>query len=157
MAPASSNPFGEHREPVASNFETTSLAKNVPSNGLSVDSILGSPFFLTTISISAIGWTIAFFASIAANANSSNFAHFAWWTVIFELFVIIGVALTVLSDSVDVYRLALVGFLASALTFTTSTANTLIYSSRPAEEAAAAGHIFLSIVNVSRYECCLRP
>jgi SHO1 osmosensor len=42
----------------------------------------------------------------------------------------------------------LVGFLAAALSFTTSITNTLIYSPRASDEAAASGHLFLSIINV---------
>jgi SHO1 osmosensor len=42
----------------------------------------------------------------------------------------------------------LVGFLAAALSFTTSITNSLIYSPRASDEAAASGHLFLSIVNI---------
>lgn len=45
----------------------------------------------------------------------------------------------------------IVGYLAVALTFTTSAANQLIYSVAGASEAAAAGFILLSIVYVSGY------
>jgi SHO1 osmosensor len=42
----------------------------------------------------------------------------------------------------------LVGFLAAAFSFTSSITNSLIYSSLASDEAAASGHLFLSIVNV---------
>lgn len=113
------------------------------------DNIIGSPFFLTTFSIAAIGWMVAFISSIAANVQNSNFSHFAWWAITYQLFVVLGVITAVVYDSVENYRLALCALLASALSFTTSTANALIYSSAGAQEAAAAGHIFLSIVNVT--------
>lgn len=94
---------------------------------------------------------------------SSSFIHFAWWAVwsmekkqgliayeqvIYELCVIIGVIIVVGVNSIEAHRVALVGFLAAALAFTTSVVNTLVYSSEGAEQATAAGHIFLSMVNI---------
>lgn len=116
---------------------------------IDLDNIIGSPFFLTTVSIAAGGWVIAFISSIAANVKDSNFSHFAWWAIIYQLIVVLGVTIAIAYNSTDCYRLALCAFLASALSFTTSTANALIYSSVGAQQAAAAGHIFLSIVNVT--------
>lgn len=112
------------------------------------DNIICSPFLLTSISIAVFGWAIAFISSIAANARDSNFSHFAWWAVMYQFCVITGIVVAVLFDATDNYQLAICAFLASALSFTSSTANALIYSSSGAQEAAAAGHIFLSITNV---------
>jgi len=110
--------------------------------------IIGDPFFLTTISIGLIGWIIAFAASLAANVSSNLFPHFAWWAIVYELGCIIGVIVVVGYDTIDAYRVALVGFLAAALSFTTSITNTLIYSPRASDEAVASGHLFLSIINI---------
>ena len=112
------------------------------------DHVIGSPFFLATLSLAVIGWFIAFISSIAADAQDNNFSHFAWWAIIYQLFVIIGVAVQVLFGTIENYKLATCAFLASALSFTTSTCNALIYSGRSSYQAAAAGHIFLSIVNI---------
>lgn len=114
-----------------------------------LDNIIGSPFFLATVSIAAIGWLVAFISSIAANVKDSNFSHFAWWAVIYQLFVIVGVTVSIGYESTESYKLALCAFLASALSFTTSTANALIYSSEGSQQAAAVGHIFLSITNIT--------
>lgn len=113
-----------------------------------LDNVIGSPFLLTTISIAAIGWVVAFVSSIAANIKDSNFSHFAWWALMYQLCVDIGVVTAVLFNASHSYQIAMCAFLASALSFTTSTANALIYSSSGAQEGAAAGHIFLSIVNI---------
>lgn len=113
-----------------------------------MDNLIGSPFFLASLSVAVLGWIIAFISSIAANANDKNFSHFAWWAVIYELFVILGVATQITFGAIDNYKIATCAFLASALSFTTSTCNALIYSSQNAQQAAAAGHIFLSIVNI---------
>ena len=45
--------------------------------------------------------------------------------------------------------MAIVGFLAAGLVLTTSSVNALVYSPEGAKEAAAAGHILLSMVAVS--------
>lgn len=71
------------------------------------------------------------------------------------LFCIIGVFVVTASDTAHTYHVAIVGFLAAGLVMTTSSVNTLVYSSKGSEEAAAAGHILLSMVNVSFINSCL--
>ena len=84
------------------------------------------------------------------------------------LFCIIGVTVTVASDSERTYHVAvsyrcspprsgapthvsqITSFLAAGLVFTTSSVNSLVYSSVAAFEAAAAGYILLSMIAVSR-------
>lgn len=70
------------------------------------------------------------------------------------LFCIIGVFVVVASDTTQTYHVAIVGFLAAGLVLTTSSVNTLVYSPSGAKEAAAAGHILLSMVSVSRLDIC---
>lgn len=84
------------------------------------------------------------------------------------LFCIIGVTITVASDSERTYHVAvsrrrllrhtrshlltlfqITSFLAAGLVFTTSSVNSLVYSPVPAFEAAAAGYILLSMIAVS--------
>lgn len=62
---------------------------------------------------------------------------------------ILGVIVVVASDTIHTYHVAIVGFLSAGLVLTTSSVNALIYSSEGAKEAAAAGHILLSMVAVS--------
>lgn len=136
--------------PIGFRADSPAMVKGHPSRRVrcDFDNVIGSPFLLTTISVAVIGWAIAFFSSIAANIKDSNFSHFAWWAVMYQLCVILGVVTAVLFNAAESYQMALCAFLASALSFTTSTANALIYSSSGAQEGAAAGHIFLSIVNI---------
>lgn len=116
---------------------------------LGMENVRTSPFFLGTASLAMVGWLIAFFGSIAANVQSSSFPHFAWWAIMFQLVVLAGTLTAIVRGVLDQYRLAICAFLASALSFTSSTANVLIYSSSSAEQATAAGHIFLSMINIS--------
>lgn len=62
---------------------------------------------------------------------------------------IVGVFVVVASDTTQTYHVAIVGFLSAGLALTTSSVNVLVYSPDPAREAAAAGHILLSMVAVS--------
>ncbi|KAF2843228.1 high osmolarity signaling protein SHO1 [Patellaria atrata CBS 101060] len=109
--------------------------------------ILGDPFALATISIAILAWLIAFVSSIIA-AIRGGFPNFAWWALVFMFMCIIGVTTTVATDSEHTYHVAIVGFLAAGLVFTTSSVNSLVYSSDGAREAAAAGFILLSMVAI---------
>ncbi|KAF2175757.1 high osmolarity signaling protein sho1 [Zopfia rhizophila CBS 207.26] len=113
----------------------------------SLGRIVGDPFALATISIGVLAWIIAFVSSIIS-AVRGGFPNFAWWTLVFMLFCIVGVTVTVASDSERTYHVAIVGFLAAGLVFTTSSVNSLVYSSVPAFEAAAAGFILLSMIAI---------
>lgn len=63
-------------------------------------------------------------------------------------FIIVGIFVTVASDSMNTYSVAIVGYLACGLVLTTSSVNALVYSTNGAREAAAAGFILLSMVTV---------
>ncbi|KAF3928172.1 Myosin-Ie [Arthrobotrys entomopaga] len=112
-----------------------------------IGNIVGDPFFLTTIGISFLAWIIAFITSAISDANGT-FPNFAWWAVVYELFCVIGVTVVVASNSIYNYNVAIVGYLSSGLVLTSSSANTLIYQKSGSEQAAAAGHILLSMISV---------
>lgn len=61
---------------------------------------------------------------------------------------ILGVFVVIASDTTQTYHVAVVGYLAAGLILTTSSCNTLVYSSNGAREAAAAGFILMSMVAV---------
>jgi SHO1 osmosensor len=64
------------------------------------------------------------------------------FSLIFGIFVII------VSNTTHDYHVAIVGFLSAGLILTSSSANDLMYTSDHAKEAAVAGFMLLSIVNV---------
>ncbi|KAH0366570.1 high osmolarity signaling protein sho1, partial [Aureobasidium melanogenum] len=109
--------------------------------------IIGDPFALATSSIAIIAWLIAFVASVIAKIHG-QYPNYSWWALVYMFFCIVGVLVTVASDSVFTYHVAIVGFLAAGLVFTTSSVNSLVYSSDGAHEAAAAGFILLSMVAI---------
>lgn len=118
--------------------------------GLDFGNIVGDPFALATVSIGFLAWLIGFVSQAIANTSGGvpDFPKFAWWTIAFELCCIIGVAIIVALDAVYKYHVAIVGFLSAGLVFTCSAANTFIYSPKGTMEAAGAGHILLSIIQI---------
>nr|POF07071.1 high osmolarity signaling protein sho1b [Quercus suber] len=109
--------------------------------------IIGDAFSLATTTIAIAGWLIAFVSSIVAAINAP-YPNYSWWTLAYMFCLIIGVIITVGMDAVQTYHVALVGFVSAGLVFTTSSVNAFIYSSQPAKEAAAAGLILVSMVNI---------
>ncbi|KAF2015650.1 high osmolarity signaling protein sho1 [Aaosphaeria arxii CBS 175.79] len=109
--------------------------------------IIGDPFSLATISIGMLAWIIAFVGSIISDIQG-KFPNYAWWTIVYMLFCILGVTVTVASDAERTYHVAITSFLAAGLVFTTSSVNSLVYSANAAFEAAAAGFILLSMIAI---------
>ncbi|KAJ9391944.1 hypothetical protein DTO063F5_703 [Paecilomyces variotii] len=110
-----------------------------------VANVIGDPFALATISISILAWLITFVACIVANIQS-DFPNYAWWAVAYMLCIIVGVTVVIGSDTSLVYGVAIVGYLAAGLVFTTLGVNSLVYQSQSSKQAAAAGFILLSMV-----------
>lgn len=117
------------------------------SKKFSMGNIFGDPFPLATLGIGISGWLIAFVSSIIADVQG-DYPNYSWWTLAFMLMCIVAVFVTVATDSVHTYHVALVGLLSAGLVFTTSSVNSLIYYSDAAKEAAAAGFILLSMVSI---------
>ncbi|KAH9895333.1 hypothetical protein F4778DRAFT_772248 [Xylariomycetidae sp. FL2044] len=120
--------------------------------GISIGNVVGDPFALATISISALAWIISFIGCIIGQVTSdpqtNRFPPYSWWSVMYMLFVIGGVFVVVAADAIQTYHVALVGYLGAGLVLTTSAVNALVYAPEGSREAAAAGFILLSMVNI---------
>lgn len=119
-----------------------------PRKRFDLSLIVGDPFALATISVALLSWLIAFISSIVADVKDGGYPNFAWWALVYMFFCILGVIVTVASDSVHTYHVAITGYLAAGLVFTSSSVNSLVYASRASKEAAAAGFILLSMVAI---------
>ncbi|KAI0116654.1 hypothetical protein F4776DRAFT_282914 [Hypoxylon sp. NC0597] len=119
--------------------------------GINMSNIIGDPFALATVSIAALAWIISFISSIFARVQQTPkdpFPPYSWFALVFMLPLIIAIFIVVASDCIQTYHVALVGYLGAGLVATTSSVNALVYSANGAREAAAAGFILLSMVNI---------
>ncbi|KAI0018791.1 osmosensor protein [Xylariomycetidae sp. FL0641] len=119
--------------------------------GMNMGNIIGDPFALATTSIAALAWVISFIGCIIGQISQPDdpaqaFPTFAWWAIVYMLFMISGLFVVVASDAIQTYHVAIVGYLACGLVLTSSSVNSLIYSPEGAREAAAAGFLLLSMV-----------
>ncbi|KAI5867549.1 hypothetical protein GGS23DRAFT_602594 [Durotheca rogersii] len=120
--------------------------------GINMSNVLGDPFALATISIAVLAWVISFVSSIIAQVQAvprNPFPPYSWFAIVFTLPLIGGIFVVVASDCIQTYHVAIVGYLACGLVATTSSVNALVYSPEGAREAAAAGFILLSMVNIA--------
>ncbi|KAI3318873.1 hypothetical protein HD806DRAFT_539899 [Xylariaceae sp. AK1471] len=121
---------------------------------MSMGNLIGDPFALATVSIAALSWVISFIGSIIGQIHSDPkditraFPTFVWWALVFMVFLIPGVVAVVASNSIQTYHVALVGYMGAGLVLTSSSVNSLIYTGEGSRQAAAAGFILLSMVNI---------
>ncbi|KAG5291901.1 osmosensor protein [Histoplasma ohiense] len=111
------------------------------------NNIVGDPFALITISTSLIAWLLSFATCVISDIQGA-FPNFAWWAVGYMLCAIIGISLVLASQTSHVYGVAIVGYLAAGLTFTTLAVNSLIYDDQASKQAGAAGFILQSMVTI---------
>ncbi|KAL7621060.1 Transmembrane osmosensor [Parahypoxylon ruwenzoriense] len=124
---------------------------NYGRRGFNMSNILGDPFALATVSIAVLAWVISFISSIIAQIQSTprnGFPPYSWFAIVFMLPLIGGIFVVVASDCIQTYHVAVVGYLACGLVATTSSVNALVYAPEGSREAAAAGFILLSMVNI---------
>ena len=52
-----------------------------------------------------LAWLIAFVASLIADIRG-NFPHFAWWTIAYDLCIIVGITIVIAADATQTYHVA---------------------------------------------------
>ncbi|KAF1979069.1 hypothetical protein BU23DRAFT_193977 [Bimuria novae-zelandiae CBS 107.79] len=142
--------YGSYGSPSLNKMEN-GYGSHSGRTSFSLGRIFGDPFALATISIGSLAWIIAFISSILSAVRPNEKERvppFAWWTLVYMLFSIVGVAVTVASDSERTYHVAIVGFTAAGIVLSSSAVNALVYSPVAANEAAAAGFILLSMITI---------
>ncbi|KAF1816110.1 high osmolarity signaling protein SHO1 [Eremomyces bilateralis CBS 781.70] len=145
-------PYGALQSPSLRKMERGYGDHSPRGRGFRIGYIVGDPFALYTISISVLAWIISLIGSIVAVADRSKADHeipnYTWWSLSFNLVLIIGITIMVGTETEMDYSVAVVGFLGAALVFDTSSISSLVYSSNGAKAASAAGFMVLSMVAV---------
>ncbi|KAK0250758.1 Transmembrane osmosensor [Friedmanniomyces endolithicus] len=141
--------FGSKESPSLKkmDYNNNNNARYGGGSKFSMGHIVGDPFSLATIGIALAGWLIAFVSSIIADVGG-EYPNYSWWALAYMFCVIIGIIVATGFDAIHTYHVAIVGFLAAGMVFTTSSVNSLIYWSNGSKEAAAAGFILMSMVSI---------
>nr|CAB89868.1 putative membrane protein [Kluyveromyces lactis] len=118
------------------------------SHQFNISSFLGDPFAIGTLSIALISWIIALAGSIAVAASTSPFPRFSWWTIVYEILLMITLFIVYCLDLVDYYRMFITCAVGIAFVYTTISTNSIVYYEGSKSGAAAAGFILLSMINL---------
>lgn len=101
-----------------------------------------------TLILAAIGWLVAFIGQAAASSHDASQLGRLWFGIFVQLFLVVGVMVTVASDSIGLVRLQISAWTVVALIFAVLGIDLGIYTSLPSYEAMAAGYFILTIVDV---------
>lgn len=134
------------QSPTSSKLFTEKMARKGGS-GLDITLLLSNLVLLITLGLAGIGWIVAFIGQIVAEADYGH-QGVVWFSIFLQLFLIVGVAATIATDSVALARLQLSTFLAVALVFSVIGIDKGIYAHDGGLNAMAAGYFILTIVNI---------
>lgn len=77
-----------------------------------------------------------------------HYPAYSWFSLAFVLCLLLGILAVTVTDTIELFRVALVGYLAVALILTSCSANILVYTSNRVQQLAAAGFVLLAAVDV---------
>ncbi|ODV84841.1 hypothetical protein CANARDRAFT_28974 [[Candida] arabinofermentans NRRL YB-2248] len=109
---------------------------------------LFNPFALGSFVIASIAWIIAFAGSIATRENLSYYPKFSWWGLVYQLILLIIVAIFYTTKSFHQHRLFLNCAIAISFIYNSNSTNNLIYLSTSSSGAASAGFIILCMIDL---------
>lgn len=113
----------------------------------SISNLIGDPFAISTISFGLIAWIISIAG--AGASNQSNFPHFSWWGIMYQLVIMVVITVLYLYNTIELYKFTLVGLLSIAFVYSTNSTNNLIYKTGDSGMlCCAAGCILLSMLNL---------
>ncbi|CAG8589752.1 10327_t:CDS:2, partial [Scutellospora calospora] len=65
--------------------------------------VVGNPFYLATLGLAAVGWIVEF-----AGAAASKVEGVAWFYIVYELFIIIGIFAAIATNALNYYRISFI-------------------------------------------------
>ncbi|CAO1612919.1 unnamed protein product [Jaminaea pallidilutea] len=110
--------------------------------------LFANKILLVTLILAVIGWFVAFIGQAAAESHDTAHLGRVWFGIFVQLFLIVGVVLTLASDSIGLVRLQISAWTIVALVFAVLGIDVGIYSNISSYQATAAGYFILTIVNI---------
>ncbi|BGP14629.1 Transmembrane osmosensor [Rhodosporidiobolus nylandii] len=126
----------------------------MPRGGFDVRPVLSHPGFLLTLLIASAGWWAAFIGQIVleskyhSQGNSGSAVGVPWFGIFLQLFLNIGVFVTLATDSVGANRFQLSVFLAVALVMAVIGTNSGIFQDTSFQLAIGAGWLLIAAVDI---------
>jgi len=119
--------------------------------------VISNPIYIATLGLVFCGWIILLAGAAAAESKGS-----VWFYIVYQLFLIIGVLASIITNSIRQYRTALVAFIAIGFVFLTNIVDGFVLASETFKaiptkaadakasscQAAAAGGIFILMVEI---------
>lgn len=111
-----------------------------------LSNLFGDPFAIATTLFGVISWIVAIAG--AGASTQRDFPRFTWWGIAYEIVLILVILVLYVTNTIELYKFTLVGFLSVAFLYTSNSVNQLIYNSNSsANLCCAAGCILLSMLN----------
>ncbi|KAJ7094740.1 hypothetical protein B0H15DRAFT_137225 [Mycena belliarum] len=111
--------------------------------------VLQNSFYCGTLLMSGVAWLVAFAAQIAVSILVGRTAVGVMWFAIFlQLFLNVGILVTLSRGRVDSFRLQFAFFATMAAVFAVIGVDTSIFADEPSQNAMAAGWLALAVVDI---------
>ncbi|GAA5855454.1 hypothetical protein JCM8547_007837 [Rhodosporidiobolus lusitaniae] len=126
----------------------------MPARGFAIRPVLSHPGFLLTLFIASAGWFAAFIGQVVtehkyqAQGSHGSGVGVAWFGIFLQLFLNIGVFVTLATDGVGANRFQLSVFLAVALVMAVWGCNSGIFADTSYQLAIGAGWLLMAVVDV---------
>ncbi|KAG8933486.1 Transmembrane osmosensor [Tulasnella sp. 418] len=121
------------------------------SEGLNFSPLVQHLVFLFTFIVSFAGWWTAFIGQVITTKNFGTIGGgvgVLWFAIFLELFLIIGVAYTLATDTIGMHRMQISAFTAVALVFSVQGATVGLFAKTKEQNAMGAGWMLLTIPNI---------
>ncbi|KAN0065219.1 Transmembrane osmosensor [Thecaphora frezii] len=115
--------------------------------GFDIGLLFSHKLILATFALAFVGWFVAFIGQIVAEIGVGRQGSL-WFAIFLEFFLIAGMTISVITDSLAMARLQLVAFDAVALVYAVSGVDHGIYADHTSLHAIAAGYFLMTISNL---------
>ncbi|KAI8976485.1 hypothetical protein BDB01DRAFT_853127 [Pilobolus umbonatus] len=109
---------------------------------LTLTHVLKNPIVLVSISMALLGWLLAFVGACILGSAAGGF----WWTLIYNLLILLGLGFTVFKTVFHHYQLTFFTLLGISISLLTTHVNGLINQNGGGHQVAGAGAVILIVM-----------